>query len=45
MKKLTLTGQTLNQLYKSVVEKDVENSYRQFLSTRISDMVFTSPYL
>jgi hypothetical protein len=45
MKKLTLTGQTLNQLYKSVVEKDVENSYRQFLSTRISDMIFTSPYL
>jgi hypothetical protein len=44
MKKLTLTGQTLNQLYKSVVEKDVENSYRQFLSTSISDMIFTSPY-
>jgi hypothetical protein len=39
-----LTGQTITQLIHSVVEKDVENSYRQFLSTRISDMVFTSPF-
>jgi len=45
MKKLTITGQTLNQLYVSEVEKDVENSYRQFLSTKIPDMIFTSPYL
>jgi hypothetical protein len=45
MKKITITGQTLNQLYVSEVEKDVENSYRQFLSTKIPDMIFTSPYL
>jgi len=39
-----ITGQTITQLVQSVVEKDVENSYRQFLSTKIPDMVFTSPF-
>ena len=39
-----LTGQTITQLVHSVVEKDVENSYRQFISTKIPDMVFTSPF-
>lgn len=39
-----LTGQTITQLVHSVVEKDVENSYRQFISSKIPDMVFTSPF-
>ena len=39
-----ITGQTITQLVQSVVEKDVENSYRQFISSKIPDMVFTSPF-
>jgi hypothetical protein len=40
----TITGQTLTQLTLSVVEKDVENSYRQYISKKIQNMIFTSPF-
>jgi hypothetical protein len=40
----TITGQTITQLILSVNEKDVENSYRQYLTRKITDMVFTSPF-
>jgi hypothetical protein len=40
----TITGQTITQLILSVNEKDVENSYRQYLTRKISDMIFTSPF-
>jgi hypothetical protein len=40
----TVTGQTITQLILSVNEKDVENSYRQYLTRKISDMIFTSPF-
>ena len=40
-----ITGQTLTQLTLSVVEKDVENSYRQYISKKIQNMIFTSPFL
>jgi hypothetical protein len=39
-----ITGQTITQLVMSVNEKDVENSYRQYFTRKISDMVFTSPF-
>ena len=35
----TITGQTLPQLTLSVVEKDVENSYRQYISKKIQNMI------
>jgi len=44
MKKLTLSGQTINQLIIAENEMDVTNSYRQFITRRIPDIVFTSPY-
>ena len=37
----TITGQTLTQLTLSVVEKDVENSYRQYISKKIQNMIST----
>jgi hypothetical protein len=40
----TVTGQTITQLTMSVSEKDVENSYRQYFTRKISDMIFTSPF-
>jgi hypothetical protein len=40
----SVTGQTITQLTLSVVEKDVENSYRQYISNKIQGMVFTSPF-
>jgi hypothetical protein len=40
----TVTGQTITQLILSVNEKDVENSYRQYFTRKISDMIFTSPF-
>ena len=40
----TITGQTITQLTLSVNEKDVENSYRQYFTRKVSDMVFTSPF-
>ena len=40
-----ITGQTITQLTLSVVEKDVENSYRQYISKKIQNMIFTSPFL
>jgi hypothetical protein len=40
----TVTGQTITQLTLSVVEKDVENSYRQYISKKIQGMIFTSPF-
>lgn len=39
-----LTGQTITQLTLSKDEMDVNSSYRQFISTKIPDMVFTSPF-
>jgi hypothetical protein len=39
-----ITGQTITQLTMSVNEKDVENSYRQYFTRKISDMIFTSPF-
>ena len=39
-----ITGQTITQLVMSVNEKDVENSYRQYFTRKISDMVFKSPF-
>ena len=39
-----VTGQTITQLVLSMNEKDVENSYRQYLTRKISDMIFTSPF-
>ena len=39
-----ITGQTITQLTLSVVEKDVENSYRQYISKKIQNMIFTSPF-
>ena len=41
---MAITGQTITQLIMSVNEKDVENSYRQYFTRKISDMVFTSPF-
>ena len=35
---------TITQLSISINEKDVENSYRQYLTRKISDMIFTSPF-
>jgi len=35
---------TITQLSMSINEKDVENSYRQYLTRKISDMIFTSPF-
>jgi len=40
----TITGQTITQLTLSLVEKDVENSYRQYISKKIQGMIFTSPF-
>jgi hypothetical protein len=39
-----LPEQTITQLTMSVNEKDVENSYRQYFTRKISDMIFTSPF-
>jgi hypothetical protein len=39
-----VTGQTITQLVLSMNEKDVENSYRQYLTRKVSDMIFTSPF-
>ena len=39
-----ITGQTITQLVLSMNEKDVENSYRQYLTRKVSDMIFTSPF-
>ena len=39
-----ITGQTITQLVLSVNEKDVENSYRQYFTRKISDLIFTSPF-
>lgn len=41
---MAITGQTLTQLSLSLNEKDVENSYRQYFTRKISDLIFTSPF-
>jgi hypothetical protein len=38
------TEKTINSLERAINEKDVENTYRQYFSTKIPDMVFTSPF-
>jgi hypothetical protein len=39
-----IVDKSITQLALSVNEKDVENSYRQYLTKKISDMMFTSPF-
>jgi hypothetical protein len=39
-----IIDKTITQLTMSINEKDVENSYRQYLTKKISDMIFTSPF-
>jgi hypothetical protein len=44
MTTLTLSAQTINQIIISLNEKDIENAYRQYLSRKISDIKWTSPF-
>jgi hypothetical protein len=44
MATLTISAQTINQITISLNEKDIENAYRQFLSRKISDIKWTSPF-
>lgn len=39
-----ITEKTINSLTRSINEKDVENTYRQYFSNKLPDMVFTSPF-
>jgi hypothetical protein len=39
-----MSNTLINSLKVAFNEKDVENTYRQFLSTRIPNLVFTSPF-